>query len=393
MIPWLALTPSSPDWQIDWSAVEAVMPDLDRLAACEQDPQHHAEGDVWTHTRLACEALVANPAFRERSPDDRALLFTAVLLHDLAKPACTRLDLDGRITSRGHARRGAIQVRALLWRLGAPFAFREQVAALIRHHQVPFHLLSDPDPIRKAIVVSQTACCDLLALVADADARGRVCADRNALVESVELFAEQCRELSCLDRPYPFASDHSRFLYFRLPDRDPTYAAFDDTRLEVVVLSGLPGAGKDAWLTANLPDWPVISLDSIRQELGVDPEDEQGAVVATARERARIYLRRRQPFAWNATNVSRDMRGRGLDLCAEYGARIRLVYVESPASRLFAQNAERARPVPTKAIERLLGRWEVPDMTEAHQVTLAVTEAPDALQGARSTARHAQGAL
>jgi predicted kinase len=375
VIPWLALTPGPPDWRIDWTEVEAVFPEAPTLAACQQDSQYHAEGDVWTHTRLACEALAASPGFRERSPDERALLFTTVLLHDVAKPASTRLDLDGRISSRGHARRGAIQARELLWRLGAPFAVREQVAALIRHHQVPFHLLADPNPVRKAITVSQSDRCDLLTLVAEADARGRICDDGDTLVESVALFAEQCRALGCLTRAYPFPSDHTRFLYFRRLERDPSYEAFDDTRLEAVLLSGLPGAAKDHWLRQHLPGWPVISLDQIRQELGVKPDDDQGAVANHARELARGYLRRGEPFAWNATNLSRDMRSRSIDLCADYGARIRLVYVEAPAARLFEQNAERQHPVPARAIERLLGRWEVPDLTEAHQVDLAVTEA------------------
>jgi predicted kinase len=376
VIPWLALTPGSPTWSIDWPAVEAVFPEVPDLATCQQEPLYHAEGDVWTHTRLACEALAANPAFRDRSPDDRALLFTTALLHDVAKPACTRLEPDGRISSRGHARRGAIHARRLLWRLGAPFELREQVCALIRHHQVPFHLLEDEDPARKAITVSQTARCDLLALVAEADAAGRICADQSTLLESVALFAEQCRELGCLTEPFLFPSDHSRFLYFRTPGREPTYAAYDDTRVEATILSGLPGAGKDRWLGQHLHDRPVISLDRIRQELGIDPEENQAPVVSHAREQMRVYLRRREPFAWNATNVSRDMRSRSIDLCADYGARIRLVYVEVPATTLLVQNREREHAVPEQAIERLLQRWEVPDLTEAHQVELAVSESP-----------------
>lgn len=375
MIPWLGLTPEPPDWRIDWPAIEAVFPEVVDLAACQQEPLYHAEGDVWTHTRLACEALAANPGFRERPPDERALLFTTVLLHDIAKPDCTRLEPDGRISSRGHARRGAIHARRLLWQLGAPFALREQVAALIRHHQVPFHLLEAADPGRKAITVSQTARCDFLALVAEADAAGRICADQATLLESVTLFVEQCRELGCLTGPFPFPSDHARFLYFRTPGRDPGYAAFDDTRVEAVVLSGLPGAGKDRWVSQHLREWPVISLDQIRRDLKVDPEDDQAPVVSHARELMRGYLRRRERFAWNATNVSRDMRARGIDLCADYGARVRVVYVEVPAPILVAQNRNREYSVPTSAIERLLHRWEVPDLTEAHQVTLAVTEA------------------
>ena len=32
------------------------------------------------------------------------------------------------------------------------------------------------------------------------------------------------------------------------------------------MLSGLPGAGKDHWIEKNLSDWPVVSLDAIREE-------------------------------------------------------------------------------------------------------------------------------
>src|SRR3954469_7239969 len=101
----MPLIPRPPDWRIDWAALESALPEASELAACQQGPQYHGEGDVWTHTRLACEALTTHPSFRERSSADRALLFTAVLLHDVGKPACTRIEPDGRISSRGHARR------------------------------------------------------------------------------------------------------------------------------------------------------------------------------------------------------------------------------------------------------------------------------------------------
>jgi predicted kinase len=199
-----------------------------------------------------------------------------------------------------------------------------------------------------------------------------VCADLDRLLERVALFAEYLRELGCLDRPYPFANDHSRFLFFRKEGRDPDYAAHDDTRGEAVILSGLPGAGKDAWLAEHLPHVPVVSLDAIREELGIRPGEPHGAVAQRARELARTYLRRGQPFAWNATNLSRDMRERPIRLCADYNARVRIVYVEVPEADLFAQNRARARPVPADAIVRLLSRWEVPDLTEAHEVYWAV---------------------
>ena len=73
-------------------------------------------------------------------------------------------------------------------------------------------------------------------------------------------------------------------------------------------MSGLPGAGKDTWIARHAPDLPVISLDMIRRELKVTPADDQGAVAALAKSRARELLRRQQSFIWNATNITRALR-------------------------------------------------------------------------------------
>jgi predicted kinase len=292
----------------------------------------------------------------------------------VAKPDCTRVE-DGRITSRGHSKRGAIRARALLWGMNFPFAAREQVAALIRFHQIPFFLIDKADGRRTLYEVSQSARCDLLALVAEADARGRVCADSQRLLDNISLFTQYAEEHDCLGGPRRFPNDHSRFLYFRKEGRDPDYPAYDDTVCEVVMMSGLPGAGKDYWVAANVPELPVISLDALRREMKVSPTDNQGPVVSRAREAAREYLRRKQPFVWNATNISRQMRELSVNLFAAYNARVRIVYVEAPEARLFAQNRERTDSLPAEVIRKLTARWEVPDLTEAHRVD-RVTETP-----------------
>lgn len=336
------------------------------MAECMQDPVFHAEGDVWTHTRMVCEALVGLPEYGALPERDRAVLLAAALLHDVAKPVCTLAE-GGRIKHPNHSVRGAIMTRKLLWDLDVPFAVREQVCALIRFHQVPFFLINDADPVRQAARVSQTARCDLLALLTRADGLGRSCPDLATILENVALFVEYCREQGCLDRPWSFASDHSRFLYFRKLERDAAYHAYDDTRCEVVMLSGLPGAGKSHWIENHL-DLPVVSLDAIREAMKIGPREGQGPVIERARQQAKEYLRRGESFAWNATNLSRDIRARQIDLFADYNARIRIVYVEPGRERLLRQNREREGQVPEVVIERMTRTWEVPNLTEAHQV-------------------------
>jgi predicted kinase len=204
--------------------------------------------------------------------------------------------------------------------------------------------------------------------------RGRICADRDRLLDNVALFTEYCREEGCLTGPRAFASEHARFLYFRQQGRHPDAVAHEDFRTEAVLMSGLPGAGKDHWVRHNLPDWEVIALDDLRAELDVDPAGDQGEVVNRARALAREYLRQRRRFVWNATNVSRQLRAQCVGLFADYNARVRIVYVEVPASVLFPQNRKRPSPVPEAVVERLLERWEVPGLTEAHRVEHVVRE-------------------
>jgi predicted kinase len=321
---------------------------------------------------MVCEELAGLPAWRALPAAERDAVFAAAVLHDAGKPDCTRVEPDGRITSRGHPRRGSILARGLLWRRGVPFAVREAVAALVRHHQVPYFLLDRPDPRRLCIEVSQTARCDHLALLAEADVRGRVCADRQRLLDNVALFAEYAREQGCLACPHPFPSDHARFLYFQHEGRHPDAPAHEDFRAEVVLLSGLPGAGKDHYARRHLADHPVVALDDVRQELDIDPAETQGVVVNQARDRARDLHRRGQSFVWNATNLSRQLRGGCVRLFAGYGARVRIVYVEVSPEVLFARNRSRPAPVPKGVIERLIDRWEVPDRTEAHTVDFVV---------------------
>ncbi len=351
--------PAPPSWAVDWAAL-AEYEWIRNLRGCDQGTVHHAEGDVWTHTRMVCEALASLPAWRVLDEEQRRVLFAAALLHDVAKPACRREETGGHVGFPNHARRGAIMARVILWRMGVPFALREQVCALVRHHLKPCYLIERSDARLLALEASQTARCDWLALLAEADARGRICQDLDRLLDN--------REQDCLDRPYSFPSDHARFLYFHTGDRPPDVAPYEDLGPEVVLMSGLPGSGKDHWIRTHLSDRPVLSLDDLREELDVAPTDNQGTVLNRAREQARVYLREGQSFVWNATNLSRLVRGECIRLFAAYRARIRIVYVEVGAEALEEQNRRRASPVPRRVIEKLLQRWEVPDLTEAHNV-------------------------
>ena len=303
------------------------------------------------------------------------ILRLAALLHDVGKPSTTREEDGGRITARGHAKVGETMARRILWEAGGvSFAVREAVCGLIRFHQHPFWLIERERAERELLAISVSAArCDFLTRLAIADARGRICDDADRLILHVQLFEEMARERGCLSGPFPFADAHSRVCYFRTEARDPAYGAHDNTEGQMILLSGLPGAGKDTYIK-HLTDFPVVSLDALRAEFGVSPRDNQEPVLYAAREKARQFLRAKTPFVWNATNLSRELRQRPLALAADYRARIRIVYVESPARDLWAQNRARQNAVPQNVLERMMHKWEIPDETEAHEIIWAVRE-------------------
>src|SRR6202012_3206024 len=221
------ICPDGPPWHVDWDAIDAEYSWIRAMRGCPQDPVFHAEGDVWIHVRMVCEALASLPEWQSLPPNEREILFAAALLHDQAKPACTREEA-GRISSRGHSIRGAIDARRILWELGTDFVAREQVCSLVRYHQSPFHLVNRDDSQRLAFLISQSTRCDLLGLLAKSDILGRHSADQKQLLERVALFEEYCREQSCFDSARQFASPRSRFEYFRIENRDPYYLAYED---------------------------------------------------------------------------------------------------------------------------------------------------------------------
>ena len=105
---------------------------------------------------------------------------------------------------------------------------------------------------------------------------------------------------------------------------------------------------------------PIVALDAIRDALDIDATDNQGEVIQAGREQCREHLRAGRDFAFNATNITRQMRQRWIELFADYGARIEIVYLEPPIGTILTQNKRRTNPVPEKIIMRLLETLEPP---------------------------------
>lgn len=181
-----------------------LFPELDALVDCPQDPEHHPEGDVWTHTKLVVDE--ATEVVGDLGRAHRTTVMLAALCHDLGKPATTKV-VDGRIRQLAHDRAGVAPTEALLGRLRVHtldgFHARDQVLALVDEHLVPSHFYKDRDHVTDGAFrrLARRVHCGLLARVSRADLLGRTGAARQA--RAAEWFAVRIRELGLEDGPEP----------------------------------------------------------------------------------------------------------------------------------------------------------------------------------------------
>lgn len=355
----------------DWQHLTATYSWVNDMRGVPQDSRHHAEGDVAVHTQMVLAALVDMPAYKELNNEAQEILWMATLLHDVEKRSTTFTEADGSIVSPGHAKKGAHTARYILFTsFNVPFHIRESIVALVRYHGLPLWVFHKPDPLKALLAASLSLNTEWLCILARADVSGRICNDQQELLERIAFFEAYCMEQNCYGKPREFKSDKTRFHYFSMEDALPVYEPFDQPICEVTLMSGLPGMGKDNHLKKHCKDLPVISLDEIRRSHKLKPEDKSanGWTAQQAKEQARVYLRAKLDFVWNATNITKQMRSQLISLFTDYGARVKIVYVEQPYKTWLKQNLGRDYVVPITVMHKLLSKLEVPTIDEAHEV-------------------------
>lgn len=366
------------DEPIRWDVIEATYDWFRDMKGVPQDIIWHAEGDVFIHTKMVVEALLKLPEFNALSEHDKHILFVAALLHDVEKRSTTATEIiDGkeRIVSPKHAKKGEFTARKILYKdIVTPFHIREAICKLVRLHGLPLWAIEKPNPNKEVIAASLVVNTQHLSILAKADVLGRICKDQDEILLRIELFNELCKDNKCFGERRVFASDYGRYLYLNKPNSSPDYVPFDDLKFDVIVMCALPGSGKDTYIRHNL-DLPILSLDDIRRENKIDPTDKKrnGQVIQLGKEKAKELMRTRESFVFNATNITSDMRNKWISLFIDYGARVKIIYLEVPYQQLIVQNRNRQYKVPEKIIENMIGKLEVPMPGEAHEIQFEVS--------------------
>lgn len=352
-------------------ALTAGGPELVQLREVPQEEAYHGEGNVYRHTEMVCEALTGFSEWDLLPCGEQELLFLAAAYHDIGKKSCTRQE-DGKIVSPRHALVGEKVFRGLAYReaerFGLTFAGREQVAKAIRYHGLPVWFVEKQRPEAELLKAAESIPLRLLHLLSKADALGRIADDREELADRVEWFGEYAKELGVWEKPHHFFNTYTKERFFNSDALYRDAQLYDDRTFDVILMSGFPLSGKDSWIEENGGGLPVISLDRIREEMGISPAKGSGRVALAAMEQARSFLRKKQSFIWNATNIIRETRRKLTALCGGYGARVHIFYLEAPYGELLERNRTRRRHIPENVLEEMIGKLEVPAPWEAEEV-------------------------
>ena len=163
--------------------------ELKDVIGVSQNPQFHAEGDVWTHTMMVLDQAAK---YRDKAENPKGFMLAA-LCHDYGKAVCTQV-VDGRIRSIGHETEGLPLVEAFLNRITSETKLINYVLNLCALHMKPNALAAMNAGVKSTNkMFDQTQDPTALVYMAMADNYGRIMANgitphEDFLFERLEIY-------------------------------------------------------------------------------------------------------------------------------------------------------------------------------------------------------------
>ncbi|ASP39058.1 hypothetical protein CHH28_10370 [Bacterioplanes sanyensis] len=382
-------------------AIEVLSDDLPwlrRLADTPQDPQWHAEGNVFIHTQMVLDELYKILPTKAFTREETLLLVLAVILHDIAKPEATRnKEINGidRVVASGHEELGMAYLAPRVAHWPLPHRVKKHLLGLVGAHQKPKLLVVKDCARHDYFNLARQAPLHLFYYLELADMRGRICDDLSAQVELLELFklyakdfgfwrsdvedvwlkqAEQALPMHN-DKAKNYLSQHSLLCFSqgKISQAEEGIAmgfGQRDSHGHLEILVGISGSGKSSWISKHRADCQAISLDELRQEINGDRQDQSnfGSIIREAKKRLKAALANGQHVIWDATSLRLDFRTPLVDIALAYKAKVSLICFWVPLQQLQQQNASRQYSVPNEVLQKQLYSWQWPLPSEAHEL-------------------------
>jgi len=373
------------------------IPELKLLQACEQSPEHHAEGNVLIHANMAGQIILHLIEQEDIRPVDKVPLYLATLLHDIGKPSTSIFNKKkNKITAYGHDEAG-VQIANEFIRKYFPecvYSQKELILRLIENHMHPRLWMKDGTvSVARMKTLSLAVNTKLLYLLSQADTLGRTAKDMAHSMWLLELFKQNCEDMGIWNKGYrvPLATHLDKgsyslarwnILMHKAPEDNDTYDRAQEIMIQppkqnfqLMLLIGAPGSGKTTireQLVAQYPGVKVISMDERRKELTGDYNDQSrnNEVFGWQQKELRKAMEARQNTIVDATNTHRKLRKVLWDIARENGALCSAIYFDLPLATLLERNASREKRVPDDVVKRFYSTMQSVCPWEADMVRI-----------------------
>lgn len=155
-------------------------------------------------------------------------------------------------------------------------------------------------------------------------------------------------------------------------------------KINVYVMVGLPGAGKDTWIAQNLPNThKVVCRDDIRAEMGlcqagekiVASREQENLVTAIFNQKLKEYARAGEDIAINNINLVKKYRMEYKRTLRDFD--VNWIYVVVEAPDLDTNKKRREGQIPPEIFDRMVARYEPPTPDEYDEIIYAKQKASE----------------
>jgi D-glycero-D-manno-heptose 1,7-bisphosphate phosphatase len=138
-------------------------------------------------------------------------------------------------------------------------------------------------------------------------------------------------------------------------------------KLELVLMSGIPGCGKSTFSERLLPYHYPVNLDSIHEFINpqaafsfsnvrLSREIEDSMIADRLRQKTSVVV--------DNTNITREKRRKYLEFARDYHAEFISVYFKPNLEQALLQNSQRERKVPNSTIRYMEKHYQMPEFSE-----------------------------
>lgn len=130
------------------------------------------------------------------------------------------------------------------------------------------------------------------------------------------------------------------------------------------LMCGFPRSGKSTWIKNHSAQAVVVCLDVIRKEVFGHQfhGPAEPFVMGIAKSMVRIILRQKKSVIVDATNVRRSWRHEWESLAEECGARVQIIFIDTPFEVCMERNrrSKRGERVPPAKLREMAERFDNP---------------------------------